>query len=686
MSHYRRMLLYTGLIILITIIMRIAPLFFGGIWNDELFTLKIATYPLRQIEFLTSFDRHPPFFYQYIHLAMRALQICGPTFISLGWLRFAVALPSILLTLLLALWAWRAWGRAAALTAWTTALLVPAMSFYACELRSYSLLTLIVAMSSLALFRGLATASLSALALYTVLAMAGLMVHYQMIFIIFFQGLWTVDYLWCHRRTLSATIRLSCLAPFLLIAAFLAPAVSQIYEKHLDCLACGGGEIGPVKFRELPAVLFYDFPAGPVEQQSMTRPYGIMAILVFAGLFVAQMTLLVYNRRRLKYRPGWDGLPAYCLFLMFGYLVLTWTLTYMKINQFFSGERLSTLVLPFWILLVTVAIEKLARFKTRQRARRILIHALLPGMVISLAMRMEWRDDFRPLFPNRAITVPLPDDRKSDMDYYLADTACAPWLRNVLGVASILPLKDLQNETTSTGKDLVVINIDNNYKLRSDADNIEEFVIHTWAAQHRLHQEHTPMMNCPILYTLTCTSIPASQRQDFVKYLRKAKELMTTGNKRAPEELILQPYAREFSAAEGLCATERDRDTFFRWTNGVPLTMRWQAPEHPGDYGLQLFFYRPYPLPSKDLDIDYCFPQRTQFKTLWTTVGSVILKETIHTSQPFEPISFMMLTTPWISRTGFPGGGEGYHRSLIFARLEMKKLAAHPEMVRKTGT
>ncbi|KAA0995885.1 hypothetical protein FQ192_07525 [Pseudomonas sp. ANT_J12] len=160
-------------ILLISVVVRLYGVGKIPVWSDEAFTLILSSYSPSQIVFHTTQDVHPPLYYLVLHCWM---SIFGNGLFATRSLSVMAGSLSVLLGMwLLSLICTR---RAAVLGGVILALL-PIAVRYSQEVRMYALLGLLMLGATIAFVYWLKNPRVNfALAMYVVLAMAGLYTHY----------------------------------------------------------------------------------------------------------------------------------------------------------------------------------------------------------------------------------------------------------------------------------------------------------------------------------------------------------------------------------------------------------------------------------------------------------------------------------------------------------------------------
>lgn len=156
-----------------------------GFWGDEAWTALISQLSLRKIVATTAQDFHPPFYYFLVHF----------------WIKFfgdseaAIRSLSVLFWLLTGLVVYKLclcfWERGRAFLSAIFVLTNPFIFTYACEARSYALLTLLTTTSMFCFLRALRK-SKHWNYFYLLVSAAGIYTHYYMWFVILAQGIYVL--------------------------------------------------------------------------------------------------------------------------------------------------------------------------------------------------------------------------------------------------------------------------------------------------------------------------------------------------------------------------------------------------------------------------------------------------------------------------------------------------------------
>ena len=162
-----------GLILLISVLVRFLAVGEIPVWSDEAFTLILSSYSPSKIVFHTTQDVHPPLYYLVLHYWM----------VVFGNGLFATRSLSVLagsLSVMLSMWLlFLISTRRAAVLGGVILALLPIAVRYSQEVRMYALLGLFMLGATVAFVYWLKNPRINlALAMYVVLAAAGLYTHY----------------------------------------------------------------------------------------------------------------------------------------------------------------------------------------------------------------------------------------------------------------------------------------------------------------------------------------------------------------------------------------------------------------------------------------------------------------------------------------------------------------------------
>lgn len=241
--------LWVAGITLVALALRVAA-FDESFYGDELFTYEISTRPdLHAVAAGVRSDLEitPPLFFAVAWF----FQLLGDPFV---WLRMPSLIAGVATVPVIYLLGVRTVGRTAALVAAGLFALSPLAIFYATEARAYALMTLLVALSTIALLQAMETNDRRWWAALAVLAAGAMYTHYTSVFVLAVQAGWA---LWT-RRDLMKPLLLAHAGAALLYAPWLpfmaedsdAPAQKVIGAlepfgfdtavRHLGRLADGG--------------------------------------------------------------------------------------------------------------------------------------------------------------------------------------------------------------------------------------------------------------------------------------------------------------------------------------------------------------------------------------------------------------------------------------------------------------
>ena len=667
-QHDRRLTKPIVALILATLLFRGIPILFGGVWYDELYTLKIASNTLRNLHFLSLFDVHPPLYYSFVHVCMQALQRLGDGFVGLGWLRLTSVIPGLLTIALLTCWGWRAWGRNAGLTIWAICILSPGLSYYSLELRSYSLLLLLIVAASMVLQSALRRPTFANWIGYILLSLLALHVHYQAVFILLAHFLWTFRELWRNRKTQRTLSRTAHYTMFLVIYILILPQLPTAAFKFNNVFRSTQENFPDIQIAELFTVFFYNFPGGWIDSQTFASAYGSLTIYLFVVLFIALIVALRRNRRPLPNPLSSQRLDVFALTIMIVYLVVTWTLSILEVGKFYSAARLSVLALPFWILFVVSLIERLGQPESRKWARLILFLALIPCAAISFVTRIQFHDHtiyLKTLGERKTAIQPKKKPPKQKKVYYLADSDICPWVYRVSPGISIRSFFDLVEDEKRVEKNLKVLTINlTELGLGTDEENLMRAFLHYW----------TRKMKNRIFYPVdfTCFELPADQYDSFREQYLSFRDANNKGHFRGLTSVHLKPQAHDFNRAIGFHDIEGVPKKIYRWTDGTHQVLYWQGPRLEGSYRLTVRFWRPYPLPSPRMEIKYYLPGDEQPHFITADTGEVIIEGDVHVTRSCQPLKFEMLSDYWIPALLDSKSRDQRRRGLLFLELDLR--------------
>lgn len=295
--------------------------FTASLWGDEAWAATLAVKPFIQIIQIVSRDTAPPLYYIILHAWV---QIFGTSESAIRSLSFLFFLGTVLTVYFIAT---HFWDKKTGLLAAILTFVNPFLFRYAFEGRMYALLALTCTLSIYFFVKkqkvGFILATLAAL--YT---------HHFAIFIVFFEGLWTLAESSGKKRKEI----ISNLSPFILIALGYLPWLYPLY--YQTSLVSSGFWLGRPQISDLKELVF-KFLAGPDKGF-----WPSILLWLFLGVFLLR---------------NWFQKTKTTLFL-FGWFATPLLLTFL-ISQKFQPifyDRYMLMVIPAAMLLIASQARKVS--------------------------------------------------------------------------------------------------------------------------------------------------------------------------------------------------------------------------------------------------------------------------------------------------------------------------------------
>lgn len=653
-----------GLWLLLAAVFRIAPLGAGGVWYDEIISIKTATFSPAGIQDWMRFDVHPPFYYLLLHGLMRLAQGLGAAWISTAWLRLSAALPSLATCAILAVWAGRAKGARAGVTALALAAVSPGLCFFGLELRNYALVMMFVAAAGYFLTRLLRRPAAGDALAFTLASLGHLYAHNLTAIVLAGNFAWALLYpAWRGERPGRAH-RVAVYGSFLAILILYLPQLRCVFAQFSNNYAPCADLLPDPHWYDPLITMIYEFPSGPVETQGWTTPYAtVTAFLNVCFLGLLFRTLWRARRRTAASSPDSAPVLAYGAFTLLFFLGATWAVTMLALGKLYYGYRTAMIVLPLWLLVLALLIESAPREASRRRLRWLAVALALPCAFLSIQFRVKYRSDFEFLVKHQAeLDKPRPPQPQT---YYITDERLAPWIASPGPGLHLAGLGEMLRE--GKGGRILLVNAVAE-RLQTDREALADACVRQWAPPPEFVQFKNPV------YTLAPAKAKEFESALEAAWARLEKEIV-----REPRRLVLLPFCQEFNNSQGFQLPEFDQGSVFRWTDGPRQWLAWRAPGLPGRYQVRIVFWRPAPLPWPKTTVDYRIGNRKEFVSQSCPAGSVTLAETIETREPNEPLTLEMLSDYYIPANWIKGSEDRRRLGMMFLRLEMTMVPENPQ-------
>ncbi len=393
-----------GTVALLTVaalLVRSLRLTWQPLWWDEGYSVYFATEPLGRMLWLTAHDIHPPLYYTLLHGWIGIWGTAAPLVdrsVSVGVA--VLALPAL---------AWLSWllfpeRRRLTIVAVLLLAINPMHLFYSQEVRMYGLaMSLGIAATACfwLLVRSAETGGARSLwrwpmIFYTVFAVTGLYTLYYFALLLVAHLLWTLVH---FRRRLHAigsiltAMALTAIAflPWLIYAVpQLVSYVAGKVESDQDT------PVGPLLYLERHLTAF---TAGHLPLTFAPEPVVRLTVTLLAISFLVA-GLLIGRRRPENFESG--DAPRSAVTALWTWLVTPVVLGWL-INLRFpffpqGGERLLLIVLPFFILLLSYAIDVTwSTWQLGKLSLGLLIATAIAGIVTFYTLPRYVTDDYRPI-------------------------------------------------------------------------------------------------------------------------------------------------------------------------------------------------------------------------------------------------------------------------------------------------
>ncbi|MCE7982766.1 MAG: hypothetical protein DYG89_16400 [Caldilinea sp. CFX5] len=385
-------------LLLLGILLRLGRLAWQPLWADEGYSVYFATESVVRLLWLTANDIHPPLYYLLLH---GWLWLWGtPAPLALRLFSVLLAIPVLFLAVALAqsLFAGR---RHARLLLLTLLLLNPLYLYYSQEVRMYGLALTLSLATTLCCWRWVAAVNAGQkaggrLAGYIVVATAALYTLYYLAFLLLAQFVWV---LWTLRKARLPLLRF--VLADLLVALLYLPWViytAQILMRYVNDKIRSDQDVALAPWTYLARHLLA-FTSGHVPFPAPLTLLPWLALLSALGLLLWSL----WRRHDQGVQPP-APMAQSLLWLCF---VVPFAAAFL-INQFYpffptGGERLLLFVLPYFLFLLSSALDDLGRQRQlRWHAVRMVTFALLittaaVGAWVFYTLPRYQADDYRPL-------------------------------------------------------------------------------------------------------------------------------------------------------------------------------------------------------------------------------------------------------------------------------------------------
>jgi len=323
-----------------------------SVWLDEATSITIARMDLASVVAWAAGDIHPPLYYLALHL-----------WLGLGESEFAVralsALFGVATVVIVYALARELFGRR---VAWLSALLLalsPLHIWYSQETRMYVMVAMLCLLASYVMLLALRRQHICYWAGYVLVSELALYTHYFALFVLLFQGLFAVYWLWCNG---SKALWRKWLVASLVIGLLFLPWVPILYHQ---ATTGGGGwversvgrpslraladtwinfslgldtRLYPVLLRRVAYVLFGVCVMFAVFRLGREREReAVLFCLMYVGLPLLAAWLLSQVKPMYTIRYLLPFLPPYCILVAAGIETLEWKWVRVGVTLFLTG-------------------------------------------------------------------------------------------------------------------------------------------------------------------------------------------------------------------------------------------------------------------------------------------------------------------------------------------------------------
>lgn len=385
------------LLLLLGILLRLGRLTWQPLWADEGYSVYFATESVARLLWLTANDIHPPLYYLLLHSWLSFWGTPSPW--TLRLFSVLLALPVLFLAVALAqnLFGNRRQVRWLLLT---LLLLNPLYLYYSQEVRMYGMALTLSLATTLCCWRWVmaVTAGKKAgswLAAYIVVATAALYTLYYLAFLLLAQFIWVV---WTLRKARLSLLRF-VLADLLVGLLYLPWVIytTQILMRYVADKIRSDQDVALAPWAYLARHLLA-FTSGHLPFPAPLALLPWLALISAVGLLLCS---LWRRRDKAVQTPATmaQNLLWLCFAAPFGAAFF--------VNQFYpffptGGERLLLFVLPYFLCLLSSALDDLGQQRQGWRLMRVVSFSLLittaaVGAWVFYTLPRYQADDYRPL-------------------------------------------------------------------------------------------------------------------------------------------------------------------------------------------------------------------------------------------------------------------------------------------------
>jgi len=609
------------------------------VWFDEMHTFVVSGFATPRIIELTSMDSHPPLYFLLVRAIRVFIEAFVPTLRTINVLRVASLLPGIIICFAAMRLVRRSISSEAAF--WTAALFAvsPSLAFYSVELRNYGATQCTLLIATYFLIRFFADSTRTRwinAAGYIFFSAASLYLQNLSILYLLTHGLLYLDEI---RRTPAR-------APLIAWGAGVVAMIGLIYGPWIPHLLAQNQFQNTANFYTLRAMdvpytyLLYIPYGGLVREITPTQPVGrvlmgiSLALSVMALWFVGKTIRCSKNAVCTESSaPPPERLFRYGLVMASAPIVLAFLLTWFDLAKVFMPYRYNHLAAPFFLLALVQTLH-LAPILPRRAILGCFLALSLPITVYTQMNRIT--------IANQSICLhnyPAILKFQSPGHLFWTNTRMNPWLDRIAefrigSPSAVFSASDSLSEN--------IWFITHSY-LRGDGGRYS--TIETSALEKALN-ENPSVLASEIKKCLGWERIWKVPREQVPVVRARLDEMHAVWQQRRtsiPGGQLLLPGDPAFENGTGWApAGILDDLRLTGWSLGEEQSAEWIGPEHPGRYQIEVQFWRNYPFPSEQIEVQCRWPGQSDFQTYAAGMGGTMLSSEIVIQDSYEPIRLQM--------------------------------------------
>lgn len=384
-------------LLLLGILLRLGRLTWQPLWADEGYSVYFATASVTRLLWLTANDIHPPLYYLLLHGWVTLWGTPSPLLLRLFSVLLAVPVLFLAVALAQSLWGAR---RQPSLLLLVLLVFNPLYLYYSQEVRMYGLALTLSLATTLCCWRWVLAVNHGKsarlwLTAYVIAATAALYTLYYLAFLLLAQFVWVV---WTLRKARLPLLRF-VLADLLVGLLYLPWVIytAQILLRYVDDKIRSDQDVALAPWAYLTRHLLA-FSSGHL-------PFPLPLTLLPWLALISALGLLAWSLwgRRNKAAQPQVAMAQSLLWLCF---VVPFAAAFL-VNQFYpffptGGERLLLFVLPYWLFLLSSALDDFGQQHQGWQIVRVVAVSLLittaaVGVWFFYTLPRYQSDDYRPL-------------------------------------------------------------------------------------------------------------------------------------------------------------------------------------------------------------------------------------------------------------------------------------------------